>query len=92
MLLGTVHAILLCIVFCQVESFRTFPSVNVYHTSWVRRTQPVNMQVETVSIKDKLSTDMKEAMKAKEKVRLGAIRSVQVAIKQKEVDDRVELT
>lgn len=44
------------------------------------------------SIKEKLAADMKEAMKSKEKIRLGAIRSVQVAIKQKEVDDRVEVT
>jgi hypothetical protein len=92
MLVSAVYAILLCIVFCQVESFRVFPNVKLYHTSRVGRAQPLNMQVETVLIKDKLSTDMKEAMKAKEKVRLGAIRSVQVAIKQKEVDDRVELT
>jgi uncharacterized protein YqeY len=45
-----------------------------------------------VSIKERLAADMKEAMKSKEKVRLGAIRSVQVAIKQKEVDNRVDVT
>jgi hypothetical protein len=44
------------------------------------------------SIKERLAADMKEAMKMKEKIKLGAIRSVQVAIKQKEVDDRVEVT
>lgn len=43
-------------------------------------------------IKARLSTDMKAAMKAKEKIRLGAIRAAQTAIKQKEVDDRVEMT
>lgn len=40
-------------------------------------------------IKVKLNSDMKEAMKAKEKERLGAIRAILTAIKQKEVDDRV---
>lgn len=43
-------------------------------------------------LKAKLSVDMKEAMKAKEKVKLAAIRSIQTAIKQTEVDQRVELT
>ena len=35
--------------------------------------------------------DMKEAMRAKDKDRLGAIRLVQAAIKQREVDERIEL-
>jgi uncharacterized protein YqeY len=34
---------------------------------------------------------MKEAMKAKEKTKLASIRAIQTAIKQKEVDDRVEV-
>ena len=40
------------------------------------------------TIRDRLNADMKTAMKAKEKERLAAIRSMTAAIKQKEVDDR----
>lgn len=43
-------------------------------------------------LKAKLAVDMKEAMKAKEKAKLAAIRSIQSAIKQSEVDQRVALT
>jgi uncharacterized protein YqeY len=35
------------------------------------------------------SVDMKEAMKSKQKVRLAAIKAIQSAMKQKEVDDRI---
>ena len=45
-----------------------------------------------MSLKETLSADMKAAMKAKEKVRLGAIRAVQTAIKQLEVDEQKECT
>ena len=43
-------------------------------------------------MKELLKADMKEAMKAKEKSRLAAIKAINSAIKQKEVDDRVEVT
>ncbi len=42
-------------------------------------------------LKSQLSADMKAAMKAKEKVKLGSIRAIQTAWKQKEVDERVEV-
>ena len=42
-------------------------------------------------IKARLSEDMKAAMKAGEKRRLGIIRLIHAAIKQREVDERVEL-
>ena len=45
-----------------------------------------------MSLKAKISDDMKAAMRAKESQRLGAIRLVLAALKQKEVDERVELT
>jgi uncharacterized protein YqeY len=45
----------------------------------------------TMSLKVRISDDMKAAMKAKESARLGAIRLLLAAIKQKEVDERVEL-
>lgn len=40
-------------------------------------------------IKSRLAADMKDAMRSKQKERLSAIRAIQTAIKQKEVDDRV---
>jgi uncharacterized protein YqeY len=44
-----------------------------------------------VSLKTRITEDMKNAMRAKETARLGAIRLLQAAIKQREVDDRIEL-
>ena len=44
-----------------------------------------------MSLKTQLTDDMKAAMKAGEKIRLGVIRLVNAAIKQKEVDERIEL-
>ena len=44
-----------------------------------------------MSLKQRLTDDMKAAMKAGEKERLGTIRLVNAAIKQKEVDERVEV-
>ncbi len=44
-----------------------------------------------MTLKVRISDDMKSAMKARETARLGAIRLLQAAIKQKEVDERVEL-
>ena len=45
-----------------------------------------------MSLKARLTDDMKTAMKAGEKDRLGVVRLVLSAIKQKEVDERVEMT
>jgi uncharacterized protein YqeY len=42
-------------------------------------------------LKARLQSDMKSAMKAGEKEKLGVIRLMMAAIKQREVDDRVEL-
>lgn len=44
-----------------------------------------------MSLKAQISEDMKNAMRAKDSLRLGTIRLLQAAIKQREVDDRVEL-
>ncbi len=44
------------------------------------------------TLKQQLMTSMKDAMRAKQRVRLGVIRLVNAAIKQKEVDERIELT
>ena len=45
-----------------------------------------------MSLKAQLTDDMKTAMKAGEKDRLGVIRLINAAIKQKEVDERIEMT
>ncbi len=42
-----------------------------------------------MSLKDRITEDMKSAMRAKDAPRLGAIRFLLAAIKQKEVDERV---
>ncbi|MHB1352742.1 MAG: GatB/YqeY domain-containing protein [Thiobacillus sp.] len=44
-----------------------------------------------MSLRTRITDDMKSAMRAKEAARLGTIRLLLAAIKQKEVDDRVEL-
>ncbi len=44
-----------------------------------------------MSLKARITDDMKAAMRARETERLGTIRLLQAAIKQREVDERVEL-
>lgn len=44
-----------------------------------------------MSLKAKIQEDIKTAMKAKETARLGTLRLLSAAMKQKEVDERVEL-
>lgn len=44
-----------------------------------------------MSLKQQITDDMKVAMRAKDTARLGAIRLLLAAIKQREVDDRTEL-
>jgi uncharacterized protein len=44
-----------------------------------------------MTLKERITEDMKAAMRAKDTERLGAIRLLTAAIKQKEVDERVEL-
>jgi len=45
-----------------------------------------------MSLKNQITEDMKTAMRAKETARLGAIRLLLSAMKQREVDERIELT
>ena len=45
-----------------------------------------------MTLREKITEDMKAAMKARETEKLGAIRLLQSALKQKEVDERVVLT
>jgi len=44
-----------------------------------------------VSLKERITDDMKAAMRAGEKERLGVIRMINAAIKQREVDERISL-
>ena len=44
-----------------------------------------------MSLKAHITEDMKTAMRAKDSARLGTIRLLQAAMKQKEVDERIEL-
>ena len=44
-----------------------------------------------MGLKDKITEDMKTAMRARDAQRLGAIRLLTAAIKQREVDERIEL-
>ena len=45
-----------------------------------------------MSLKLQITEDMKTAMRAKDAARLGAIRLLLAAMKQREVDERIELT
>lgn len=47
---------------------------------------------ENMSLKEQITTDMKNAMRSKETERLNTIRLLLAAMKQKEVDERIELT
>jgi hypothetical protein len=44
-----------------------------------------------MSLKERITDDMKAAMRAKDSERLGTIRLLTAALKQKEVDERIEL-
>jgi uncharacterized protein YqeY len=44
-----------------------------------------------MSLKDRIREDMKAAMRGGDKRRLGVIRLIMAAVKQREVDDRIEL-
>lgn len=45
-----------------------------------------------MSLKERITEDMKSAMRAKEASKLGTIRLLTAAMKQKEVDERIDLT
>ncbi len=44
-----------------------------------------------MSLKERISEDMKQAMRARDQARLGAIRMLQAAIQRREVDERITL-
>jgi uncharacterized protein len=45
-----------------------------------------------MTLRERINDDMKTAMKARDSEKLGAIRLLQAALKQKEVDERIEIT
>jgi uncharacterized protein YqeY len=49
------------------------------------------MNAPAPTLKDRITDDMKSAMRARETLRLGAIRMLLAAIKQREVDERITL-
>jgi uncharacterized protein YqeY len=49
------------------------------------------MNAPASSLKDRITDDMKSAMRARETLRLGAIRMLLAAVKQREVDERIIL-
>ena len=49
------------------------------------------MSLNTPSLKGRIQDDMKSAMRARDAARLGAIRMLLAALKQREVDERIEL-
>ena len=66
-----------------------FKDFNRYIYMWLKSL--IFLEVYNMSLKEQLANDMKEAMKAKEKERLAVIRMVRGAIKQQEIDNKVEL-
>jgi hypothetical protein len=92
--------LLVLLVFLSVDSFSFlfskshFKSLVALRVPYIqcRSAETSILQTTTqLGLKQRLIRDMKDAMKLKEKVRLEAIRSIQAAVKQKEVDDRLEV-
>ena len=52
---------------------------------------PDHLTIPASMLKDQIQSDMKVAMKAGDKTRLGVIRLILAAVKQREVDERIEL-
>jgi uncharacterized protein YqeY len=59
--------------------------------SLARSSCPIPGQQVMTMLKQRLQSDMKAAMKASDKRRLGVIRLINAAVKQREVDERIEL-
>jgi len=67
-----------------VAGFRAF------NCWWVSSGVPL-LNGEEMSLKEQINEDMKAAMRAKDMTKLGTIRLLTAAMKQKEVDERIEL-
>jgi uncharacterized protein len=62
------------------------------HSASLPRTNDDVTLEKKMSLKEQITEDMKAAMRAKDTGKLGTIRLLTAAMKQKEVDERVELT
>ena len=78
----------LVLSFALVQSYVNVP-FNRFNKLVLQCAPSSDQSAPVSAIKTQLNIDMKESMKAKQKERLAAIRAVQTAIKQKEVDERV---
>ena len=89
-MIGSVICVLLCLYSVQCFTFHYgIPRISYLSN---RVASKRHSSILLSNIKDQLAVDMKNAMKLKEKLKLSTIRSMQVAIKQKEIDDRVEVS
>lgn len=61
----------------------------LYMSTTGSEADPSTAAVPPAGLKAQLMTDMKDAMKAKDKVKLSGVRAIQAAIKQKEIDERI---
>eukprot|EP01036_Dinobryon_divergens_P025680 gene25680-34253_t len=82
------------IVLLSISTYSSFQvGINSFRRSHILKCAPDSSAkpptTPTSEIKLRLANDMKEAMRSKQKERLAAIRAIQTAIKQKEVDERV---
>lgn len=76
-----------------VSSSHGFLSSRFGNIARIGRSYAKQLEMATpTEFKAQLMNDMKEAMKAKEKVRLTSVKAIQTAIKQKEVDEQKEIT
>jgi hypothetical protein len=74
-----------------LKIIRDFLKVNFLPCKVYLKTIISKKNIMSDSLKQKIQEDMKSAMRAKEKQRLGAIRLILAAIKQREVDERISL-
>ena len=74
-----------------IESSRSEPGC-IQQSAAIERVACVPLSDETnVSLKERITEEMKTAMRARDADRLGTIRMIQAAIKQREVDERIML-
>jgi len=82
-------------IFCGllVSPSNGFLSSRFGNIAHIRRCYAKQLEMATpTEFKAQLMNDMKDAMKAKEKVRLTSVKAIQADIKQKEVDEQKEIT
>lgn len=84
--------VLLLVLIVCIVSIHAFNQRSIHRNKMSTRRFMSSAEKPGSLIKAKLAIDMKEAMKAKDKVRLASVRAIQTAVKQKEVDDRVDVT